>query len=1122
MAASIGLIPGNLLSYADQDFESGTFGWTGGSAWSLALSGSQAFNGTSSLAATCNVSSTSGFPTSPAVRVSPGLIHCFACMNVPRNMQLTMTSEVDVYEANGTFYTRYTGLNVNNVLAYAGTWVMVDCYMVVPDIPVAAGKGAWLELTMQPIVAATGPVWLEPVSGDVIYLDYAFIGVTSGTQVLVDWNNPAFGADATAGNTWTDISPWVRDDTPVNLTHGRQDTMSQVQAGTASFTVDNSTGLFTPETSVWDVRPGCRVQINRYTPDKSYEKFTRFDGQILGFDADPSVTGNENNVSVSCSDVMGALTRQPDLQSWTVEYIRRNNPGWLFCLDEAEQNDATPVSDTSGNNVAPLSPRFSGWPVYPASGFTAATATPVVQYAGGNTPLEAQTPAGKYNGTYSLSTYGVSSNVSSIYFGATVNATSLTSTQYGASAQFEGRIPDVSVDDSWGLHLWVWPDVTVQNFQYLNYGLTAVCLSNSRTGQALTVEFNPDVGGINGGYYLSYYSNIKARGATATSSASQTWQPGSIAANGPQHIMVNSAKTPGNNVLNMYVKNAQQSQTSPTAGVTVPAGVTFDTLTIGGRTGGGNGWIGNISTVAMLPIPMDGSSYDLIINNIMTLGMYGLYGKSIGAGAQLTLPLFANLPPYWTGTFDTCQADQDYTDLSGQNVISEFQTLASMAKADLFVDSAGKLQLHGRDRRMGASSILTLPEGSYSADIAPRWNDQNLVNYEVLASVQRPAGTTVVAQNPDSISRHGVYANGSVQSPATAPYSVLAPHFTALNVYSPSQTIDSVVVSPSQPMDIANWDVAVNGEESMKLSTLKVDVLSNLQGGQEYVAPSSVYGPDVGSLITVNEGLEWWPSDPLADLLFVEGVTETYSLDEESVTFYTSPASQWLAWQPGSNITGVLDSESAIIGISDNPDCDSVYQLPQVSAGMFTATQNLENGQNGFVGRADIGALSTAVNTMLNPPICVVQQTTAQSISAGTQGTATGQIIYWDRTLIDTYSGMNFNQYALNEYIVQLEGWYEINCTVQFAANTSSLRQVLIAHIQSGQTTFMPRYPTAYGRSAASVAIGVTATAVVYAYAGDAFAVYGFQNSGSALNTVTTNGGSLMSVRWIGYGTARF
>lgn len=116
-------------------------------------------------------------------------------------------------------------------------------------------------------------------------IDLAYLAQAE-SQVQLDWLTPNFTPSA-ANPAWMDMTPYINTAAnPIQHTRGRQDDISEVQAGTWSATADNLYGWFTPNmpTSILgsNVTLGSRLQWNMayQTGVKSWS--WNFDANSLG------------------------------------------------------------------------------------------------------------------------------------------------------------------------------------------------------------------------------------------------------------------------------------------------------------------------------------------------------------------------------------------------------------------------------------------------------------------------------------------------------------------------------------------------------------------------------------------------------------------------------------------------------------------------------------------------------------------------------------------------------------------------------------------------------------------------------------------------------------------------
>jgi hypothetical protein len=561
---------------------------------------------------------------------------------------------------------------------------------------------------------------------------------------------------------------------------------------------------------------------------------------------------------------------------------------------------------------------------------------------------------------------------------------------------------------------------------------------------------------------------------------------------------------------NVY-KHGQQVNTGPST-ITIPSGTVFNYLSIGGPLGGGNGWIGNVSLVTMYGSALNSTQ----IGDLAKFGSIGPETQTTGTVFQRAAFGYTGVPSYWQGTVDSGLSTCDYFDLTGSGPSTVLQNVQSVEHGLVFVDAAGKLNFHDRSRRMGATaSPVTLPAGSYDPDIQPKVNDQYLINS---ASYQNNrGGNGILYQDNTSVAQYGVYGNGSLSSPQTAPYVSFAYTAHVQTSSSPFNFGFADQYSAENITDAVTWDVNTLGQPTQKLASLTVDRLGNTPGQNEYVAPSVLYGIEIDSPIKVTQNLPWWPDSPLSGELFIEGINESYDTNNGRVTFYTTPAFQSRAWIPGNSTYGQLDV-SARVGISDmSAVTGDAFLWPPTPA--YGSSMNLGAGINGFVGARDQAGLSGNLQRLVTPPLLYV----GQSVNTQTFfGNGFG-FVTWDTMSLDTVAGFNLANEGGVSYTVLVSGWYEVYATVIFGSpTTTSLYTVMLTQVQWPSFSTPPsirRIAPATARGTTGD-LGISTSAVLYCYVGDNLSVNA-QTDGSSWTTSVANGGSSFSARYIGQGTNR-
>lgn len=925
-------------------------------------------------------------------------------------------------------------------------------------------------------------------------------------QILVDWTNNPIGSGATAGSNFVDISQYVRLDSTVTVSRGRQDNISTVQPGRCTFTVDNSSGRFTPGNSGSPYFPGVvlgrRVQVNVKDENGTYH--TRFDGQINEIDVNPVSTGQGTTAQIVCVDVLGFINRYPEFQSWTVQNTLTYSPIAQYVLNEPA--GSTLVFDTSGNNAPALAPYLyynTPFQTTVTTGTGAYLTAPTYTYQSGNSPVEAAVAPTIAGVGTEVQTAAFTSPLPSVQFGATLNTSGKTTAAPGGpSAQFQGELPTnltVGAGKAFTLLCWAWLDPAVNSSLLMNYTQEIACLGNTRTGQMLGLEMDNNAAAWT--YQASYYPNFmkSTAGAVSTGGVSNTGSP-NYNLNGPVMVAVVVNNTTATFYLGGNLFGIGDTLITATGTASIPSGSSFNWLSIGGPLGGGNGFIGNISDVCL---------YNTALNatQLGDLAGWGADGPNNGDVRAVTNKLctYMGVPSYWTGTIDAGISTTDYQDLTGAGASTILQSMQTVEHGLYFVNAAGRLTFHDRSRRMGAAApTVTLPAGSYNPDLAPVWSDQYLVNSAAYQNYR--GGQGVVASNDTSIAQYGAYPNGSAQSPQNAPYVTSVGLFAQKQVASPASFIFLQVSSNFNVADAANWDVNTQGQPSMKLSTVTVDALANKTGQSEYVALSTLYGIEINQPVSIGQNLPWWPNSTEASELFIEGINEVYGTEVGTIGFYTSPAFQGRAWQPGSAAYGQLDV-SATVGISQSTS-PAVMSWP-VNKPTFSSTMNLGAGAQGFAGANDLRYMSVMQGAQMAPPLLFTKQATAtQSIP-----NATGTYVSWDTTVLDTTQGANQYTNGANSVVIMQEGWYEICLTVQFGANATGTRKVFISQNQTLNIRVIAPVEIS-GNGASPVA--ASTSALVWCGLGDAIAGRVYQDSGGALNTALNFGGSHMSLRYIG------
>ena len=331
--AAAGLLGGNIISVADSDFETGLTGNWGTSNCTIAQSAAQAFTGSHSLAVTCT--------TTGDCNISYAAVKAFALQgyvlsgwaltpNSGRTLQLQ-----ESFFTSGFSFISNTGLTAQGLTA--GTWTPL------------AGSFASPGTTglISPIYYIRGMS-----GGETIYLDLLYCA-NSLWQVLAAWQSSPLASSP----LWADMTPWVRADKSITYTSGRGDETSTVQAGSASFTLDNSQpgGYFAPGNANSPFAPnlqvGKKIQLNAC--DETGAWHNRFTGHLtsmaVGWEGGP---GLESLTTVQAQDLLGWLARDNQLRTMIEEEQLYDAPECMYVL--ADPSGSTTASDSSGNAAPPL------------------------------------------------------------------------------------------------------------------------------------------------------------------------------------------------------------------------------------------------------------------------------------------------------------------------------------------------------------------------------------------------------------------------------------------------------------------------------------------------------------------------------------------------------------------------------------------------------------------------------------------------------------------------------------------------------------------------------------------------------------------------------------------------
>ena len=158
--------------------------------------------------------------------------------------------------------------------------------------------------------------------------------------------------------------------------------------------------------------------------------------------------------------------------------------------------------------------------------------------------------------------------------------------------------------------------------------------------------------------------------------------------------------------------------------------------------------------------------------------------------------------------------------------------------------------------------------------------------------------------------------------------------------------------------------------------------------------------------------------------------------------------------------------------------------------------------------------VSYALNFLLNPPECRVEQTTAQSIATGV---ATATSITFQNVNIDNDGMWNAGTPSL--ITIQTSGWYEIEFAVSWATKSSDATVRFSGLVVNGANAAASIVAWTEFMNDSSPTPDMVTTYDYFFSTGDTVALGAMQNTGANLNTgstspVTKDQQTYLRVRW--------
>lgn len=1154
-------MPTNLLSANDSGFATGAGTWAANqnanapqTNTSIAASGGTSLYWTSAADGATSIS-TGSYPVQAG---KPYILSAF--LLTTSNLQPDLFIEIDWFDSLGAPISAQSDQAPS---AASLTWT-----------PVAVAATA-------PSNAATAQVTLvsdASNAGDSTFADLVFLTQTSA-QVLVDWVNPPFLPGGIAGSAFMDVSPWLRlDGNGISYTIGRQDAISEIQPGSGSFDLQNDQGQFARDnsTSLPAILGGAvtlqlRAQINLADETGTWQ--TRFDGNISEIDYAFDSIGGTSIATIALTDILAHLNRQDPLRCWTREQVLADGPLYHWALDDpGTLGGANVAAETSGNN---------GPGMRLVSSDTSGTATIAWQDTSGG--VETLANAASATGSDGSSYWAAGTNqpnsplrglvsghvgpfttpAGSVMFTPKQTAQSAQNTFIGGTgyqlvAELSSPLAPTATGSDYSIECWFMPDPSLASGLALNNGpYIALGLGSSRTKTNMLagIWLNAGAAKIECATYSQppAFLGLNWPGAAtpaAVASTSATWTADT--AKRPHHMVISIQGDPAAPAVTFWIDGQIIGN-----GFTLPKGQTYDTICIGGAYGGCGAFYGNISTASVYPFLLSAQQ----ITQHCMLGQYGMWEQTSDDCIAL-LGQLAGVPAFWSNLAaqHTGLTVAEYLDINGANAIAAMQQYESAERGLLFAGNDGALTFHQRSWRMGyRAPDLLLPQDCFSSQLEFKVVDQFMVNEEGIAGPNTLGATaTTLLANPStgqtqtqtssssviqagytntaSQAKYGAYAPNPVSSPLTLPLITWSRGPAALGL--PAYSYDP---GPNLA-DRAAWDANSRAEPWALPASVTVDLLTlNPNTG---LGISDFYAIGIDNMIAPSPG--WLPpSFPNAQTSvewFIEGVTETYSLNARTIEFYTSPAEPQRAWIPGDATYGVLGS-TARLGISAADtatvqadgkdvahDAGGPYWPPNFSAAMNdTAT-------HGFVGAADMRGIAQNLQTMLQPPLCVAQALNqTQSFASGA---LTAPQLFWDVVLADTTAGLGAIPGWPNWYLVTQAGFYEIDVNMTWSvgaagqAGYTGQAWIVVAQAAAqaiaagtGTPTTVNQYVCPVGEATQFTSTNsinpVCAPATrMYLGVGDMVGVAAEHNYTSAKSSGTGVAGSMLSIRFAGLATA--
>ena len=800
-------LPSNLLGVSDSDFEMGAWTW---SAFFNASAPVQAH--VTSVTGAHSLSWVAGSYTDSPTELATGYYPCepglpYICSGYIQPAQSGYVSYIGFQWFTSSYTPIGVVYGVGNAAGVFTPWSPVCCSAAAPS------NAAYFSVVAQ--VGTANP-------GDTEYIDLMYAAQTN-VQVLVDWVNPVFAQGSIAGQDFADVSMFVRMDNGITMSRGRQDAISEMQAGSGSFELQNDTGSFTTRSNTsyiygigGTIDLQKRVQIN--IADQNGSWWTRFDGLISEIDYSGDDTGLTNTAAITTTDVLAPLSREDELGCWTRQQVLSNKPALMWMMDDnwggnlsyTEQQDGSGItadfgmaSESSGNNGPPMR-------LWNSDGTNKATLAWQDTSGGIETLADAIGPALPDGSVYwvagsnqpsSLVRGLVSGTVGpftsppgSVLFTPTVTAQTgpnmwVGNTGYSFTVLLPFVVAPITSGVNYSFELWFTMDISVETTNktadvgpYCFMGLGS---SRTRRNLACAVlvdqtQYSSDLGCEV--QYLAQDPGFIGQNFTGTTptviSSVNTQMHGDLWVL-PHHFVMTITGDPHAATVAAYLDSVPFASGT----ISLAAKEVFDTLTVGSAFGTTGSWFGNIQIVSVYDFAL---SQNQITQDCM-MGQYGMWEQTAD-NTVAALASFSNIPQFWNNlnSGNTGLTLMDYLDITGSNALASMQTYEQAERGLLHVGADGRLTFHTRDWRMGyPGPDLYLPPDTFDASMGFELVDQFQQNeMSVTSAIFTGTGTDYAGTSPlevigssgagsyvntTSQEQYGTYATNAIGSPLSLP-----------------------------------------------------------------------------------------------------------------------------------------------------------------------------------------------------------------------------------------------------------------------------------------------------------------------------------------------------------------